>query len=85
MIPQIIETNLMLSKYVIGELNAQFINVFGQMISVDNRPKPELYMSDGLHLNKKGYALWSSVIKNALMTSDIPVEEEQHIDLMQDR
>ena len=82
MIPQIIETNLLLSKYVIGELNAQFINVFGQMITMDNRPKPELYMSDGLHLNKKGYALWSSVIKKALIASEIPMEEEQ-IDLIQ--
>jgi len=76
MIPQIIETNLLLSKYVIGELNAQFINVFGQMITMDNRPKPELYMSDGLHLNKKGYAIWSNVIKKALLTSENPIEEE---------
>ena len=76
MIPQIIETNLLLSKYVIGELNAQFINVFGQMITMDNRPRPELYMSDGLHLNKKGYAIWSNIIKKALLTSENPVEEE---------
>ena len=76
MIPQIIETNLLLSKYVIGELNAQFINVFGQMITMDNRPKPELYLSDGLHLNKKGYAIWSEVIKKSLLSSENPLEEE---------
>ncbi|MBU2946671.1 GDSL-type esterase/lipase family protein [Zobellia uliginosa] len=66
MIPLIIETNLLLSKYIITELNAQYINVFSHMISSDNRPIPELYLSDGLHLNKEGYAIWSSVIKNAL-------------------
>ncbi len=76
MIPQIIETNLLLSKYVISELNAQFINVFGQMITMDNRPKPELYLSDGLHLNKKGYAIWSEVIKKSLLSSENPLEEE---------
>ncbi len=76
MIPLIIETNLLLSKYVIGELNAQFINVFGQMITIDNRPKPELYLSDGLHLNKKGYAVWSGVIKKALLLSENPIKKE---------
>ncbi len=67
MIPNIIETNILLSKYIIGELKAQFINVFAQMISSENRPRPELYISDGLHLNKKGYSIWSSVIKSALL------------------
>lgn len=66
MIPQIIETNLLLSKFFITELQAQYINVFGQMITTDNRPIPELYLSDGLHLNKTGYAIWSNTIKKAL-------------------
>ncbi len=70
MIPQIIETNLLLSKYFITELQAQYINVFGQMITADNRPIPELYISDGLHLNKKGYKIWSSTVKKALQTAD---------------
>jgi len=67
LIPIIMETNLLLSKYIIGELNAQFINVFARMITSDNRPKPELYLSDGLHLNREGYKIWSGVIKEALM------------------
>jgi len=68
LIPLIIETNLLLSKYVIFDLNAQYINVFGQMITSDNRPIPELYLSDGLHLNKQGYALWSNAVKMALQS-----------------
>ena len=70
LIPLVMETNLMLSKYFITELNAQYINVFAQMITTDNRPIPELYLSDGLHLNKQGYALWSTAIKKALQAAD---------------
>ena len=70
LIPLIMETNLLLSKYVISELNAQYINVFAQMITTDNRPIPELYLSDGLHLNKQGYELWSTAIKKALQAAD---------------
>ena len=66
LIPQFMELNELLSEYVITGLDAQFINVFSQMISLDDKPNPELYMSDGLHLNKKGYAIWSEVIKQAL-------------------
>ncbi|MBQ4913709.1 cyclic nucleotide-binding domain-containing protein [Maribacter sp. MMG018] len=76
LIPLIMETNLLLSKYIISELNAQYINVFGQMITTENRPIPELYMSDGLHLNKSGYALWSNAIKKALLATD-NLETEQ--------
>ena len=67
LIPQFMELNELLSEYVIKELDAQFINVFSQMISLDDKPNPELYMSDGLHLNKKGYTIWSEVIKKALI------------------
>ena len=66
LLPTIIETNLLLSKYIIGEQNGQFINVFSRMITSDNRPKPELYLSDGLHLNRLGYQIWAGVIKEAL-------------------
>ncbi|MDF4201752.1 cyclic nucleotide-binding domain-containing protein [Maribacter sp. SA7] len=78
LIPLIMETNLMLSKYFITELNAQYINVFAQMITTDNRPIPELYLSDGLHLNKQGYALWSTAIKKALQAAD-SLELEQQV------
>ncbi|MDF4220993.1 cyclic nucleotide-binding domain-containing protein [Maribacter sp. M208] len=77
LIPLIMETNLMLSKYFITELNAQYINVFAQMITTDNRPIPELYLSDGLHLNKQGYALWSNAIKKALQAADSLELEQQ--------
>lgn len=66
LLPLIMETNLLLSKYIIGEKNAQFINVFARMITSENRPKPELYLSDGLHLNRQGYKIWSKVIHEAL-------------------
>lgn len=77
LLPLIMETNLLLSKYIITELNAQYINVFGQMITTENRPIPELYMSDGLHLNKMGYTLWSGAIKKALQSVDSLEMEDQ--------
>lgn len=32
------------------------------MIGPDGKPRPELFMDDGLHLNATGYALWTEVL-----------------------
>ncbi|MDC6403905.1 MULTISPECIES: SGNH/GDSL hydrolase family protein [Maribacter] len=69
MLPDILETNRLLEKYVVHELQAQFIDVFYPMISKDHKPRPELYMADGLHLNKAGYEIWSLTIRSALLPS----------------
>ncbi|WP_243641637.1 SGNH/GDSL hydrolase family protein [Maribacter algicola] len=68
MLPDILETNRLLKQYVSNELGAQFIDVFSQMISQDHKPRPELYMADGLHLNKAGYEIWSRSIRAALLS-----------------
>lgn len=69
LIPQFMETSELISRYTITELNAQFINVFSHMITVDDTPMPDLYMSDGLHLNKKGYNIWKDVIAKSLLNN----------------
>ena len=69
MLPDILETNRLLEKYVVQELKSQFIDVFSPMITQDHKPRPELYMADGLHLNKAGYEIWSRTIRAALLPS----------------
>ena len=29
----------------------------------DGRPKPEFFLADRLHMNAKGYAIWTSIIE----------------------
>jgi hypothetical protein len=33
------------------------------MLGPDGRPRAELLVGDGLHLNKDGYALWTSIVR----------------------
>jgi lysophospholipase L1-like esterase len=40
-----------------------FINVFPHMLGADGQPRPEIYVEDGLHMNAKGYALWTQLVK----------------------
>lgn len=40
-----------------------FIDVFSPMLDTNGQPRPELLAADGLHLNRKGYELWTALIK----------------------
>jgi lysophospholipase L1-like esterase len=36
------------------------------MLGDDGMPRKELFIEDGLHLNEKGYELWTKVVGEAL-------------------
>jgi len=39
-----------------------FINAFALMLGEDGLPKPDIFATDRLHLNAKGYAIWRDAI-----------------------
>lgn len=41
-----------------------YIDIFSQMVDEKGSPKPDLFVSDQLHLSSKGYSLWVDAIKN---------------------
>jgi lysophospholipase L1-like esterase len=66
LVDKIKAANRMIEVYSITRKNPRliiFIDVFTPMLGTDGEPRKELFISDGLHLNAKGYELWTSVIK----------------------
>ena len=45
------------------EKRLEFIDIWQPMLGEDGKPKPNLFVKDGLHLNANGYALWTSIVK----------------------
>lgn len=43
--------------------SGRFIDVHTGILDGDGRPRPELYVEDGLHLSRDGYRLWAEVIR----------------------
>ncbi|MBX3436917.1 MAG: hypothetical protein KF861_05470 [Planctomycetaceae bacterium] len=41
----------------------QFVDIDAPMIGADGRPRPELFVDDGLHLSPAGYELWSRLVR----------------------
>ncbi|MDA1275464.1 MAG: SGNH/GDSL hydrolase family protein [Verrucomicrobia bacterium] len=48
-----------------------YIDIFKPMLNEKGRPKIELFMPDGLHMNPNGYKIWSNSIKTYLGRLDL--------------
>ena len=40
-----------------------YIDIWQPMLGENGKPRPDLFLRDGLHLNAKAYALWTSIVK----------------------
>jgi lysophospholipase L1-like esterase len=46
--------------------NWHFINIFPWMLNANGSPNAEYYGQDGLHMNAKGYEVWTQIIGSAV-------------------
>jgi lysophospholipase L1-like esterase len=46
--------------------NLLFVDVFTPMLNEAGQPRPELFIKDGLHMNREGYAIWRQAIAPVL-------------------
>ena len=56
------EANDMVIDYCKSDDRLEVIDIWQPMLGDDGRPRRELFVGDGLHLNAKGYALWTKVV-----------------------
>lgn len=52
------QLNVEIQKFVKNQPNAGFIDIFTPMLDADGNVRSELFLTDGLHLNKDGYDIW---------------------------
>ena len=55
--------NRLIEEYARTDPKLKFIDVFTHMLGEDGKPRPELFVEDRLHMNAKGYELWTSLIR----------------------
>ena len=56
-------TNSNIEKLMNTKPNFHYVNIHNLMLDQEEKPKPEYYIEDGLHLSKLGYQLWTIVLK----------------------
>ena len=56
------EANRRIRRYARWHRRVGFVNIGPPMLGPDGRPRPGLYLADGLHLTPAGYALWTRLV-----------------------
>ena len=67
LIDKIRETNGMVRDYASKRDYIQFMDVEPVMLGPDGKPKPDIFIADGLHMNQAGYDLWNAMIRPLLV------------------
>jgi lysophospholipase L1-like esterase len=61
--PVMKRANRKIANYAFWHGKVSFANVWDTMLGEDGRPRPELFIADGLHLSAEGYATWAQTIR----------------------
>ena len=61
------KANRGIAEFIESDPRLAFIDVFPRMLGPDGKPRPEIFVEDGLHMNAAGYAIWTEVVRPFLV------------------
>jgi lysophospholipase L1-like esterase len=64
--PKMQETNVLVAEFIRGKERLAYVDTATPMLGADGQPRPELFLDDGLHMNAKGYKIWSDLLRDTL-------------------
>ena len=67
---QMADANAKIKQLVDADPQMDYVDVATPMLGADGRPRRELFVMDGLHLNDAGYRLWTDLIRPYLQRND---------------
>jgi len=60
-------SNALIQKFLAGDANTTFVDIYPLMLTKDGKLRPELFASDMLHMNAGGYAIWRKAVEKYLI------------------
>lgn len=60
------QTNDLIRAEIRKDRQAQFVDVWTAMLGADGTPMQDIFAADRLHLNEKGYAIWTALLLKML-------------------
>ena len=64
--PAMQEANRLVREYCAPNERLHYIDIVPAMLDADGKPRRDVFKWDGIHLNEKGYAIWTSVVRPVL-------------------
>jgi lysophospholipase L1-like esterase len=65
-VDQMRAANALIRDYSAHDHLVSYLDIDRAMLGADEKPRAELFATDGLHLNADGYQLWSSMVRPLL-------------------
>lgn len=65
-IEEMAQANTLIKNYSDTNEHLYYIDVFNPMLGEDGKPRPDIFIEDGLHLNAAGYKIWTAEVKKEL-------------------
>jgi lysophospholipase L1-like esterase len=65
--PVIVEANRLVKKFLRRQPHTRFVNVHDAMLNSDGSVMTDIFISDNLHMNEKGYRIWQPILQKALL------------------
>jgi putative heme-binding domain-containing protein len=63
LIEKVSQANSLIEAICQPDQNLLYLDVGTAMLGDDGKPRPELFARDGLHLNDRGYQLWTALVR----------------------
>ncbi|MDB6121464.1 MAG: lipolytic protein family [Pedosphaera sp.] len=61
-VEKVTEANHLIENFCRKEKHLVFIDIFHPMLDLEGKPRPEIFVKDGLHMKPEGYRIWISII-----------------------
>ena len=62
LMPKMVAANEKIKKFIRSKKNAEFVNIYDDMLNSNGQPRADIFLEDNLHMNAKGYAIWQKEI-----------------------
>lgn len=75
--PEMNRANALVEQVCKGDERLTFLDVVQPMLGADGKPLPDIFKADNLHMNEKGYAIWTRTIGPVLKAAELKFEQTQ--------
>lgn len=65
--PKILAANVMIKDFLKKKRKAVYVDTYHKMLDENGKPIPGLFLPDMLHMNEKGYAIWTKAVEPHLI------------------
>lgn len=56
------KANQLIANFAKSNESVTYLDIATPMLGADGKPRPELFVKDGLHMTRRGYEVWSEVV-----------------------